>query len=154
MSWQSRVPAVLDALVSLWDSTPDLAGLVQDGPVPIESPGLEILAVGHDDADGDGTSTEGLLSAEGMGSRPDREQFTVSCLVAVVDGANDARAARLRAFDLLSAAAEALAGDRTLGGIVMRAHVQGVSLRQLQTGEDGAKAQVFFTVVCDAYTVR
>ena len=152
MTWESRVPAVLDALVSLWGAVPELADIVLDGPIPVDSAAMEALSVGDDDDD-DGISTEGLLSAEGMGSRPDREQFTVSCVIAVMDGANDMRAARLRAFDLLSAAAEALATNRTLGGVVMRAHVQGLSLRQLQTN-GGALARVLFTVACDGYTLR
>lgn len=153
MSWQSRVPAVLDALVALWAGTPQLSGIVQDGPIPVASASTEVLAVGADDGDDEGVSTQGLVAAEGMGSRPDREQFTVTCLVAVMDGASDMKAARDRAFELVAAASEAVTQDRTLGGVVMRAHVRGLSLRQLQT-DGGALARVLFGVACDAYTVR
>lgn len=152
MSWQSRVPAVLDALFALWQAVPDLAGKVQDGPIPVESPALEVLSVGHD-GDAEGLSTEGTIAAEGYGSRPDRELFTVTCLIAVLDGTDDVRAARNRAFDLLSHASEAVTSDRTLGGVVMRAHVAGVSLNQLQV-DRGALAELRFTVACDGYTVR
>lgn len=153
MSWQSRVPAVLDALVALWGGTPQLAGMVRDGPIPVDSADLDVLSVGHDDDDDQGTSTSGAILPEGMGSRPDREQFTVTCLIAVANGAGDIRAARARAFELLSHASEALTADRTLGGIVMRAHLQTMSLRQQQTS-GGAQARLEFTVACDAYTVR
>lgn len=152
MSWQSRVPAVLDALVALWGGTPALDGLVQDGPAPLEGADLEVLSVGHDGGE-DGVSTDGVISAEGYGGRPDREQFTVTCLIAVLNGANDGKAARVRAFELLSAASEAVTADRSLGGVVMRAHVRDVGLSQLQT-EHGATARVLFTVACDAYTTR
>lgn len=152
MSWGSRQPTVLDALVALWSGVPELDGLVRDGPEPFEGADLEVLSVGHDGGE-DGTATDGVISAEGMGSRPDREKFTVTCLAAVLNGANDVRAARNRAYELLGFAAEALAADRTLGGVVMRAHLQDVQLTQPQT-QHGAEARLLFTVACDAYTVR
>lgn len=153
MSWQSRVPEVLDALVALWNATPELAGIVQDGPVPLESPDFAVLAVGHTSTD-EGTAAEGIVTPEGLGPPPDREQATISNEIAVLNGANDIRAARLRAYDLLSAASQALVDDRRLGGLVMRAHVQDVSLVQLQTAEQGALVRLAFTVAVDAYTVK
>lgn len=147
----SRVPAVLDALVATWETSPVLSGVVQDGPIPLATSAAEVVSVGYDGSD-DGTSTEGQIASEGL-ANPDREQFTVTCLVAVLNGAGDSRAARRRAFDLLSAASDALAADKTLGGVVMRANVSDVTLSQLQT-ENGALAQVLFTVACDAYTIR
>lgn len=152
MSWRSRVPEVLDALVALWAATPELAGVVRDGPIPVDSADLEVLSVGHD-GDDDAAAVTGAVTPEGLGSRPDREQFTVACAIEVLNGAGDGRAARVRAFDLLAHASEALTGDRTLGGIVMRAHVQEMSFSQPQT-ESGAVARLVFTVACDAFTVR
>lgn len=152
MTWQSRVPAVLDALVSLWSTTPELEGLVRDGPLPVESADPEVLSVGHDDDD-TGASTDGQIAPEGYGVEPNREQFSVTCLISVVDGANDTRAARARAFELLSAASAAITSDITLGGVVMQAGVQQLSLNQLQT-VGGAEARILFGVACDAYTRR
>lgn len=152
MTWQSRVPAVLDALVSIWGGAPVLAGLVRDGPLPVDSADLEVLSVGHTDDD-TGASTDGLISPEGFGVEPNREQFSVTCLISVVNGANDVRAARVRAFDLLSAASAAVTADTTLGGVVMQAGVQQLSLNQLQTA-GGAEARLLFSVFCDAYTRR
>jgi hypothetical protein len=143
---------VLDALVVLWSGTAELAELVQDGPVPLDIADLEVLSVGDDGSD-DGTTVNGAFSPEGMGSRPDREQFEVTCLIVVVDGAGDIKAARTRAYELLSAAAEALAGDRTLGGLVLRASMADHTLRQLQDNRGGV-VRVEFTVAIDAYTVR
>lgn len=152
MAWQTRQPAVLDALVARWKTVPALTGIVQDGPVPLNSAALEVLSVGDDGSD-DGSSTEGRLLAEGMAVEPDREQFTVACLAAVLNGANNIQTARARAFEILSAASDELTTDITLGGIVLRANVQDVSLNQLQTGK-GALAQVLFTVACDAFTAE
>jgi len=152
MSWQSRVPHVLDALVTLWRGVPELADIVQDGPLPLDSPDLEVLSVGYDGNE-DGTTAEGSFLPEGLGGRPDREQFTVTCLIVVVDGASNATAARARAYELFSIAAEALAVDRTLGGLVLRAYVGDYTLRQLQD-QTGAKARLEFRVAVDAYTVR
>lgn len=152
MSWQSRVPEVLDALVALWSATPGLEDVVVDGPAPFEGADLEVLSVGHDGGD-DGEATDSLISPEGLGSRPDREQVTVTCLSSVLNGAGDMREARVRAYELLSLAAEALTTDHTLGGTVMRAHLQNVALSQEQT-VSGALAQLTFTVACDAFTRR
>lgn len=152
MTWASRVPATLEALVATWRLVPDLAEGVLDGPLPVQIPDLEALSVGHDGSD-EGASTVGDVSPEGYGTRPDREQFTVNCLIAVLNGAGDAKAARDRAFGMLSLAADAVAEDVTLGGVVMRAHVQDMALSQQQT-DMGALARVLFTVACDAYTAR
>lgn len=152
MTWQSRVPAVLDALVSLWRATPGLSDVVRDGPLPVDSADLEVLSVGHEDDD-TGASTDGVISPEGFGTEPNREQFSVTCLISVVNGASDTRAARLRAFELLGAAIDAVTDDKTLGGAVMQATAQQVSLRQLQT-TGGAEARLLFTVFCDAFTKR
>src|SRR5690554_7981125 len=115
MSWQSRVPQVLDALVTLWRGVPELADIVQDGPLPLDRPDLEVLSVGRDGNE-DGTTAEGSFLPEGLGGRPDREQFTVTCTIAVLDGSGDMRAARTRTFELYGIAREALAADHTLGG--------------------------------------
>lgn len=111
-----------------------------------------MLSVGYDGGE-DGAAIDGLITPEGYGVRPDREQFTVTCFIEVANGADDMRAARTRAFELLSLASEALTADRKLGGLVMEAHVQGVSLNQQQT-DTGALARLLFTVDCDTYTVR
>jgi|SRR5690554_237052 len=152
MSWQSRVPQVLDALVTLWGAVPDLAGKVLDGPTPLDAPELELLSVGHDGNE-DGTTAEGSFLPEGLGGRPDREQFTVTCTIAVLDGSGDIKAARTRTFELYGIAREALAADHTLGGTVLRAYVGDYTLRQLQD-QTGAKARLEFRVAVDAYTVR
>lgn len=151
MTWKSRVPAAIDALVALWSASPVLAGIVHDGPLPLDSADLEALTVGYDGGD-NGTASEGTLVQAGMAVKPDREQFTVSCLIAVLNGAGNVRAARTRGFELLSAASEILASDKTLGGIALDASVQDVSLSQQQVADGGALVQILFTVAVDAFT--
>lgn len=152
MTWQSRVPAVLDALVSVWGTTSELSGVVQDGPRALNSPAMEELSVGYDGSE-DGQASDGVAAVEGFGIEPNRERFTVTCLVQVLNGAGDMRAARVRAFELLSAAAGAVAEDKTLGGVVMQAAVQDQTLSQLQT-DRGAWVRLAFTVACEAFTAR
>lgn len=147
---QSRVPAVLDALVGVWSSSPELLGIVQDGPTPIQTSAAEVLSVGYDGGE-DGTSSEGQFDPEGLAVEPKRESFSVNCLAGVLNGAGDIRAARLRAFDLLTAASGAITTDKTLGDVVLSASIDNVTLNQLQT-PDGALVQILFTVACDAYT--
>lgn len=151
MTWQSRAPAVIDTLVSTWSASPVLAGIVQDGPIPVESADLEVLSVGYDDGDNDGVAVDGLVALEGLCVEPNREQFTVTCLIAVLNGSNDIRAARTRAYELLSAAVSLVLADITLGGIVMESSVQNVTLIQIQN-DHGALARLVFTIACDAWT--
>lgn len=151
MTWASRAPATLDALANLWKTVPGLTDIVHDGPLALNTPDLEGLAVGFEAPEG--VSLSGDISPDGFDVRPDREQFTVNCLILVINGAGHIKVARDRAYQILGLAVESLTEDHRLGGLVMRAHVQDVVLGQQQTNR-GAVVQIAFTVACDAFTQR
>lgn len=152
MTWQSRVPAVLDALVSIWSAAPGLGDIVQDGPIPLQGAGTEVLTVGYDGGQ-EGISVDGALEFASLCPEPQREAFTVVCLIAVLNGSGDVRAARVRAYELLSAASAAVTADITLGGVVIEAGVTSQSLRQLQA-DNGALVKLGFSIACDAFTAQ
>ena len=70
-----------------------------------------------------------------------------------LNGGADIAAARTRAYELVAAAGAAIARDRTLGGIALRAGIGAVQLSQRQT-DKGAQAAVVFGVDIDAFTGR
>jgi hypothetical protein len=149
MSWQSRVPAVIDALVALWDGT--VAATVHDGPIPVESADLAVLSVGHDGGD-DGIATEGRLRPDGMSLETGHDTFSVACKAAVLVGSGDAKVARTKVFELFDAAANTLAADHTLGGLVLSALVDQYEFAQRRFPERGVVAEIVFTVACDGFT--
>lgn len=151
MAWTSRLPAALEALVTALEAWPGLAGVtVRDGPSTSQATVQELVSVGYTGGDDD-NSGESTLLTEGLGGSVDREQFTVRCIAVVLRGSDDISGARRRAYELLSEAGAAIAVNRTLGGIVMRAMVSSHSLTQDQT-PSGAQAAVVFDVTCDAYS--
>jgi hypothetical protein len=143
----------MDALVAAFNAAPELAGVtVRDGPSTSQATVREVISVGYTGTEGE-SDAESQLMTEGLGGSSDREQFTIRCAAAALRGTTDLPAARQRAYELLSAVGVAIARDRTLGGVVMRAMVGSHSLTQGQTS-DGAQAVVVFEVSCDAYSGR
>ncbi|WP_432169056.1 hypothetical protein [Streptomyces sp. 1222.5] len=153
MAWSSKLPATISALVTAFGASESLAGVtVVDGPYSSQQTLHEVLSVGWTGGD-DETDAESTLLTEGLGGTIDREQFTIRCAAAVLRGTDDLPGARARAYEILAAAGEALAGDRTLRGNVMQAKVGAHSLTQSLTPQ-GAQAVVTFEVSCDAFTGR
>lgn len=153
MSWQSRVPDVMDALVAAWKAAPDLAGVVvQDGPFVDQSPSQRLLVVGWTGGD-DETSVESTFLQEGLAPTPDREQITVRCAAAVLSGSTDATAARQEVYELMAAAGDAVTRDRTLGLAGMRAGLGTHQMTWNQT-KAGMQAIVTFEVTTDGFTGR
>lgn len=151
MAWTSKVPAAIDALVAMFTTAEGLADVtVRDGASVSQARVSEIVSVGYTGTEGE-NDADAIVSAEGLGGSPDREQFTIRCAAAALSGATDMPAARARAYELFGAAAAAIAANRTLNGVVMRAMVGSHSLTQDQT-DQGAQAVVTFEVSCDAYT--
>ncbi|MEV7394345.1 hypothetical protein [Streptomyces sp. NPDC091215] len=151
MAWATKLPAAISRLVTVFSTWPGLADVtVVDGPTLSKQTFTEVVTVGwtggEDDADAEAT-----ISPEGAGGSPDREQFTIRCAAAVLLGSDDVPGARARAYDLLSEAGAALAANRTLNGLVLRAMVGSHSLTQDRT-QQGTQATVVFEVSCDAYT--
>lgn len=151
MAWASRVPDVIDVLVQRLSVADGLADVdVRDGPAIASPSARQVLGVGYA-GQAEETDVEATVGRDGL--TDEREQFTIRCAVAVLSGDTDVAAARQCAYGLLAAAGAAIARDRTLGGLVLRAGIGGHSLMQEQT-DRGIQATVVFTVDCDAFAVR
>ncbi|MFF8406901.1 hypothetical protein ACF06P_35400 [Streptomyces sp. NPDC015684] len=151
--WSSKLPAAISALVTVFGASEGLADVkVVDGPYSSQQTLQEVLSVGWTGGD-DETDAESTLLSEGLGAMVDREQFTIRCAAAVLRGTDDLSGPRARAYEILAAAGDVLAGDRTLRGTVMQAKVGSHSLTQSLTPQ-GAQAVVVFEVSCDAFTGR
>ncbi|MFJ2004815.1 hypothetical protein [Streptomyces chartreusis] len=153
MPWSSRVPDTIDALVDTFKTSPEFEGVtVWDGPELSKANPLEMLTIGFTGDDND-SDVETTTLAEGLASSPNRETFTVRCAAAVLNGKADVRAARRRAYELLSGAGAVLARDPHLGHTVLRARLGAHTFKQAQT-DRGAQAIVVFGIDVDAYTGR
>lgn len=151
--WQSRLPDALDGLVRIFTAAEGLTNVtIRDGASVSQARLTEVLSVGYTGED-DQTDAEATVVTEGAGGNPDREQINIRCVAAVAGGSTDLPAVRKRAYEIFGAAASAIAANRTLGGVVMRAWISTHSLMQGQT-DQGAQAAVTFTVTGDGYTRR
>lgn len=155
MVWTSRLPAAIDALVTVFTAWPDLGGagvIVRDGPSTSQTTVKEIVSVGFTGGEGE-TDAESTLLTEGLSGQVDREQFTIRCAAAVLRGSDDIVGARRRAYELLGEAGAAVAANRSLNGSVMRAMISSHSLT-MDLATNGAQAMVVFEVSCDTYSGR
>lgn len=151
MRWASKLPDAMDGLVAVFTAAPEMAGVpVRDGPSTSQATVQEILSVGYTGSE-DETDAEAQASAEGLNPVRDREQFTIRCAAAVLQGTGSISAARRRAYEIVGAAGAVLARDHTLGGIVLRAMIGTHSLSQDLT-DRGVQVVVVFGVDCDAYS--
>lgn len=151
MRWASKLPDAMDGLVAVFTAAPEMAGVpVRDGPSTSQATVQEILSVGYTGSE-DETDAEAQASAEGFNPVRDREQFTIRCAAAVLQGTGSISVARRRAYEIVGGAGAALARDHTLGGIVLRAMIGTHSLSQDLT-DRGVQVVVVFGVDCDAYS--
>ncbi len=137
-------PAVLDALLEVLRMHPGLRGVrIWDGP-PLPSSEQDSLVVGGVGSERDDPEVTSTFTNAGLGQRA--ESVDVACQIFCWTGDTDMRPRRERAYSLLTAADDALAVDRTLGGLVARARLgDTVRLAQNQT-ESGAEAVLDFTI--------
>ncbi|MBO4272386.1 hypothetical protein [Microbispora triticiradicis] len=109
----------------------------------------DLLCVGYT-----GTPTEPAVEAAQyltqLAPTPDREQYDVACLAAILRGNADAREVREAVFGRVGAVRSALARDPTLGDLVMAARLSVLDLTQQQTPK-GALAEIRFAIHIDAY---
>jgi len=143
----STVPGVLDALVALWGQA--LPGVqVADGePVNVAD---DVLVVGFTGVP-DEPAVTSTRTREQMAAQPDRESYDITCLASSWSGTTEFKPVRVRAYELLSAAAGALAADPSLGGLVLQTRLSTEDVIQSQT-DKGAVVTVRFTVHVDAFT--
>jgi len=151
VAWSSTVPAALTAILGVFQPAPGLAGVpVRYGPVVTASGETEVVVVGWGGNPSDLLAADGAVAGEGLAASPDREQYVIRCAALVLDGGGDLAEATARAYQLAAACGGALAANRTLSGLVLRASVSSQALRLDQVS--GARATVEFGVAVDAFT--
>lgn len=142
----STIPAVLDHLLESWAvALPDVQ-VIEGQPL---APDPDIVAVAFTGLPGepaiDATEDRGQLATS-----PDRERYDIACLASAQRGETDARAVRLRAFELVEAIRVDLQRDPQLGGLVLSARLAVMSLVAAQTSA-GAECTALFQVRIDAF---
>lgn len=118
MTTTSRAPAVIDALVALFENAAALDGVkVIDGPVVTNDPLHKAVFVGYDgdpEVDG-GEAVTFSQDWASIGQKAKDETFTVTCAVAVWKGSTKVKPVRDLAYALLAAVENTLRADPSLG---------------------------------------
>ncbi|MFI6819264.1 hypothetical protein ACIBG7_43235 [Nonomuraea sp. NPDC050328] len=143
----STVPAVLDALLSLWAKALPGVQVVDGQPLEVEP---DVVFVGFTGLPGEPVVTS-TRTREQAATLPEHEAYAITCLASSLRGETDAKQVRDRVYEMVSALAGELAADPTLGGLVARAELSTESFAQEQTNE-GAAATLQFVVNVDAWT--
>jgi hypothetical protein len=150
----SRVPAAIDALVSILGAAPGLDGVsVIDGPPTVDQADADYLYVGWQ-PEGE-TAAELTQDFNAAGARTRDEEFTIRCTIDCWTGDSDVATVRARAFELLGVVEDTIRASGaqpaapTLGGAVLWAHLTQGLLQQANT-DQGVRARLWFSVSCRA----
>ncbi|MGW3427496.1 hypothetical protein ACWDHW_06005 [Streptomyces melanosporofaciens] len=150
----SRVPAAIEALLTIWRAAPGLAGVeILDGPPTIDQAGTDYLSVGW--SPGSELAVEFTQEFNAAGARTRDEEFSILCYLDTWTGDTDVATRRTRAFELLAVCEEAVRASSsnptapTLNGAVLWAEISAGSLMQANT-DKGVRAAIPFTVTCRA----
>lgn len=141
----TKVDDVCVALTAMWQTA--LTGTqVVDGPQANSDAANEWLFVGFDgDAPDEGNEAVNAEQDLMAFLKTKQETAEVTCAIVVRSGGIELTTVRARAYDLLSAAEDALRSDMQLGGLVMHAYVSEHQYIPVLT-QSGCKARVVFTV--------
>lgn len=149
----SRVPAAVDALLTILRASPALAEVrIVDGPEAVNLTDRQRIHIGWQPSGEAAVSLE--QSFNGAGARTRDEAFAISCYAEVRAGDKDMAARRTRVFEVVAAVETALRATNeaptapTLNGTVLWAHLTTGDLTQIQG--DGSLAGLAFTVTCQA----
>ncbi|WP_084963753.1 hypothetical protein [Thermoactinospora rubra] len=113
---ETRVPAIINALVTLLSADPGLAGKVVDGPPVTNDPLNEAVFIGYDgNPEGDGQAAESTQEWAGIGQRKRDETVQITCAVVVWRGSTKVQPVRQRVYELLGEVGEVLRADPSLG---------------------------------------
>ena len=145
----SRIPAVIDALVSTL--TAALTGVkVYDGQwVTAPNTTASFITVGWTP---DGEGPTGQQTWAGIGNRARNEQIDIPCYADAYSGSTDTKTRRDAALTLMASAENAVRTDPTLGGVLISpglAEIGTYSLREEQT-ESGLEVGVVFHITARA----
>ncbi|MBA2951589.1 hypothetical protein [Streptomyces himalayensis] len=149
----SRVPAAVDALLTILRAASALAGVrIVDGPESVNVTDRRRIHIGwQPGADAAVGLTQDFASA---GARTRDEDFEIACYAETRSGDKDMALQRTAVFELVGAVEDALrATDSaptapTLNGTVLWAHLTTGNLQQVQA--EGAVAGLAFTITCRA----
>lgn len=158
MATTSRIPAVIDYLVTTCTADATLAALTFDDAVGVrvfdgtpptaEYPKLALyLAVDDPDSDSQ-TAADGEQEWAALGALARDEQITVWCAAEAWYGdSSSVAAARTAAFGIVAAVETILRADGSLGGIVLFG-APGITGHRLQQawGESGVRVRVAFRI--------
>lgn len=149
----SRVPAAVDALLTILRARPALAEVaIVDGPTAVNLTNRRRIHIGW--APGGEQSVELQQEFNGAGARTRDEVFSISCYAESRGGDKDMSFRRSDAFDLVGeveTALRATASNPTapdLGGVVLWAELTTGNVQQ--NISEGALVGVQFTVSCRA----
>lgn len=142
----STIPAVLDALLESWAVALPGVQLVEGQPL---APEPDIICVAFTGLPGE-PSIEATEDRAQMATSPDRERYDIACVASAQRGETDARAVRIRAFELVEAIRDDLRRDPTLSGLVLSARLAVMSLAASQTSA-GAECTALVRVRIDAF---
>jgi hypothetical protein len=142
----SRIPAVIEALVALGQTDSGLAGVeVCDGPQVSDTEAPDWLVVGFDgDPSGDFEAAQSLADFAGLGVGRE-EAFEITVAAIANRGDTDIVAARNRVYEISARVVAWLNEQPSLGLPSLEAAITGTRLVQDQT-EDGAQARLLLTV--------
>lgn len=145
----SRIPVVIDALVSTLTTSLAGAATVYDGQWVTPPAGNEsYVAVGWAP---DLPGPTGDQEWASLGNRARTERIDVPCYADAYTGDTDTSSRRTAAFDLFAAVENALRADPTIGGVIPNpgwAQIGTYSVRQEQT-ENGLEVGVEFHVLIE-----
>lgn len=148
----SRIPELIDALVSQLGADPGLSGVaVVDGPEVSEVVTPDWLIVGWTgDADGDfqAAQTVGGWASLATGRE---EQLDLTVAAIATRGDTEVRAARQRVYEIGARLEALLAADPSLGLVSLEVAIEASQLVQDQT-DQGAQARLLLTVAGRAFT--
>jgi hypothetical protein len=159
----SRVPAVLDYLVTTFTASTVLAAVqlgdvtgvtVYDGPPTTGLDARLKLFVGLTDPDNQGpeVAADTAQAWAALGHQARNEQLTIHCVAEAWSGTDDARTVRAAAYAITAAVEDIVRGDSSLGGTVStpgNAAVTAMTLMQNNTST-GAIARISFEITAQA----
>ena len=161
MPGTSTIPTVHDLLVQLFTGAPGMAavaaanGLQQidviDGPSPPGTSSQAAIWVGWSPNPLVTAGVEVKSTLADLGGVRDREQYTIHCCAAYVDGNSNMSNARTQAFAIAAAARATIAVNRTLGGQQLLATFGAGTITETAM-KTGSKVTVEFDVDVDSFT--
>ncbi len=151
MANSSRVPALIEALVTQLDAALDVD--VFDGPAFGDDARASWLEIGVDDPELSGgsglTAASSRMSWAGLGARSRNEEITILCAAWAWTGEDAVSVPRASAYALLAQVEAIIFADPTLGGVALFGIASETTLRQGLSSK-GATAAVLFQVEAKA----